>query len=111
MNFFVDESGNYWMLTDDDVLLYRDYAGGKTVEFLKDVSTNGDVRDRLLDIAVVNRQVSCSTIQASWFVMIWKHPRELYREYALVEKQDRSATLLVVPSGEVLVLFDEWAKD
>ena len=67
VNFFVDESGNYWMLTDDDVLLYRDYAGGKTVEFLKDVSTNGDVRDRLLDIAVVNRQ-------ASWSVMIWKHP-------------------------------------
>lgn len=45
------------MLTDDDVLLYRDYASGKTVEFLKNVSMNGDERDRLLDIAIVNQQV------------------------------------------------------
>lgn len=102
VNFFVDESGNYWMLTDDDVLLYRDYAGGKTVEFLKDVSTNGDVRDRLLDIAVVNRQVFLfynSSLMACYDL---ETSRELYREYALVEKQDRSATLLVVPRGKYL---------
>jgi len=102
VNFFVDESGNYWMLTDDDVLLYRDYAGGKTVEFLKDVSTNGDVRDRLLDIAVVNRQVFLFYNSSLMVCYDLETSRELYREYALVEKQDRSATLLVVPRGKYL---------
>ena len=80
VNFFVDESGNYWMLTDDDVLLYRDYAGGKTVEFLKDVSMNGDMRDRLLDIAVVNRQVFLFYNSSLMVCYDLETSRELYRE-------------------------------
>ena len=102
VNFFVDEAGNYWMLTDDDVLLYRDYAGGKTVEFLKNVSMNGDVRDRLLDIAVVNQQVFLFYNSSLMVCYDLETSRELYREYALDEKQDRSATLLVVPRGKYL---------
>ena len=96
VNFFVDEAGNYWMLTDDDVLLYRDYASGKTVEFLKNVSMNGDERDRLLDIAVVNQQVFLFYNSSLMVCYDLETSRELYREYALDEKQDRSATLLVL---------------
>lgn len=33
VNFFVDESGNYWMLTDDDVLLYRVMPGERQLSF------------------------------------------------------------------------------
>ena len=84
------------------IIGYRDYAGGKTVEFLKDVSTNGDVRDRLLDIAVVNRQVFLFYNSSLMVCYDLETSRELYREYALVEKQDRSATLLVVPRGKYL---------
>lgn len=102
VNFFVDEAGNYWMLTDDDVLLYRDYAGGKTVEFLKNVSMNGDERDRLLDIAVVNQQVFLFYNSSLMVCYDLETSRELYREYALDEKQDISATLLVVPRGKYL---------
>lgn len=102
VNFFVDEAGNYWMLTDDDVLLYRDYASGKTVEFLKNVSMNGDERDRLLDIAVVNQQVFLFYNSSLMVCYDLETSRELYREYALDEKQDRSATLLVVPRGKYL---------
>lgn len=102
VNFFVDEAGNYWMLTDDDVLLYRDYAGGKTVEFLKNVSMNGDERDRLLDIAVVNQQVFLFYNSSLKVCYDLETSRELYREYALDEKQDISATLLVVPRGKYL---------
>ena len=102
VNFFVDESGNYWMLTDDDVLLYRDYAGGKTVEFLKDVSMNGDERDKLLDIAVVNQQVFLFYNSSLMVCYDLETSRELYREYALDEKQDKAATLLVVPRGKYL---------
>ena len=102
VNFFVDEAGNYWMLTDDDVLLYRDYASGKTVEFLKNVSMNGDERDRLLDIAVVNQQVFLFYNSSLMVCYDLETSREFYREYALDEKQDRSATLLVVPRGKYL---------
>ena len=87
MNFFVDEAGNYWMLTDDDVLLYRDYASGKTVEFLKNVSMNGDERDRLLDIAVVNQQVFLFYNSSLMVCYDLETSRELYREYARMKSR------------------------
>ena len=101
-NFFVDEMGNYWMLTDDDVLLYRDYTQGSTIEFLKNVSTMGNERDKLLDIAVVEQQVFLFYNSSLMICYDLKTSQELYRGYALGKRQETSATLLVVPHGKYL---------
>lgn len=101
-DFFVDDDGNYWMLTSDGALLYRDYRQEETREFLKDVSVAPAHQDNLLDIAVVNRQVFLFYSSSLMVCYDLQTSEELYREYALAERQEGGATLLVVSKGDYL---------
>ena len=53
-------------------------------------------------MSVVNQQVFLFYNSSLMVCYDLETSRELYREYALDEKQDRSATLLVVPRGKYL---------
>jgi len=56
-NFFMDTEFNFWYLTGEDELVFRDNRNNKTRTFITHVSKAGGIKDQLYDVVVHEKQL------------------------------------------------------
>jgi signal transduction histidine kinase/DNA-binding response OmpR family regulator/ligand-binding sensor domain-containing protein len=96
-NFFMDTERNFWYVTQNDELIYRNAAQNRTMVFLTHVSKAGGVKDRLYDIVVHDKQLFLC-YQSGRMISYDLHSRKkLYVEDPFNGNNKYLGTLTVLP--------------
>jgi len=112
VDFFVDASQNYWVLTSSDKLLFRNVKNGKISIFLKNVSTPNGIKDQLYDVAVIQQQLFLFYRNGLIVCYDLKTGKELYQTNSLSnqEQSKYNNTLMVVQSENSLYQIRNGSK-
>ena len=103
VDFFMDSERNYWYITQNDELLFRDNQGKETSLFLTNVSKVNGSTDQIYDIAVSGKLFFLFYSSGIMICYDFETRKELYREDPFNGKSHPYvSTLMVVPYKQYL---------
>jgi signal transduction histidine kinase/DNA-binding response OmpR family regulator/ligand-binding sensor domain-containing protein len=103
-DFFMDSYKDFWYLTENDQLIYRNSKEKKNIIFLKDASKNNNIKDELYDIAVSEEYVFLFYKSGIMSCLNKQTHKEIYRINPFSGKNNNLVlnTLMVVPDKHYL---------
>jgi signal transduction histidine kinase/DNA-binding response OmpR family regulator len=97
-DFFMDTDHNFWYLTQNDDLIYRNTKTKKNILFLKSASKPHNIADQILDIVVCTKQVFLF-YKSGWMVCFDMDTHNEINRNNFLKNQKEAAfnTLMVAP--------------